>query len=122
MFVRGMEIIQAWVAWKEAVAKGEERSGMAAANAADAIASDRFDAIAAKLVMTPAATIEGVMAKARATANVFGENVSGECLRNELRVWRPDDFVEHRVRHHAPVQERGGCPMKAPVNRRAALA
>jgi hypothetical protein len=39
-YLRGMEIIPAWVAWKEAVAKGEERSGMAAANAADQIASD----------------------------------------------------------------------------------
>jgi hypothetical protein len=33
------------------------------------------------------------MAKARATADVFGEDVSGEGLRNGLRDWGPDDNV-----------------------------
>ena len=64
---------------------------MAAAQTADGIAADNFHAIAEKLVLTQAATTEGVMAKARATANFFGENVSVECLRSELRDFGPDD-------------------------------
>ena len=61
-----MEILRAWTDWKKAVGTEGERSGIAAANVAYRVVADKFEGIAGALAKTPAATIEGVLAKTRA--------------------------------------------------------
>jgi hypothetical protein len=119
-FVRGMEIIKAWVAWEEAVAKGEERSGLAAAQAADDLAADKFNAIASKLVLTPAATIEGVIAKARAATDLQRRRFGGMPSQwtSGVGARRQHSFVEPREPPRRPHQYRRRRGFHRPDGRR----
>ena len=74
-YKRSKEILAAWANWREAFKREEARSGMTAANRAYDAAADRFDDVAARLARIPAATIEGVLAKTKATLYVFADDI-----------------------------------------------
>jgi hypothetical protein len=93
-YKRSKEILEAWTAWREAFTREEERSGIAAANRAYDVAADRFDEIAERLARTPAASIEGVLAKTRATLHVFIDD-----LALARKIW--DDLHIHGHEHDA---------------------
>jgi hypothetical protein len=73
-FIRCGEILDAWADWQDALAREEERCGLDAARRTETVVADRFDEIAEKVVKTPAATIEGVIAKARASQHVMPDD------------------------------------------------
>jgi hypothetical protein len=90
-YTRSKEILSAWTAWRAAFTREEERSGITAANRAYDAATDRFDDVAARLARTPAATIEGVLAKTRATLGVFADDVElARNIWNNLHAYGPE--------------------------------
>ena len=93
-YKRSKEILEAWTAWREAFTREEERSGIAAANRAYDVAANRFDEIAERLARTPAASLEGVLAKTRATLHVFIDD-----LALARKIW--DDLHIHGPEHDA---------------------
>jgi hypothetical protein len=89
-----MEILLAWTDWKKAVGTEEERSGIAAANVAYRVVADKFEEIAGALAKTPAATIEGVLAKTRAFLSLFpDDDAMANNIRDELREFGSDEDV-----------------------------
>ncbi len=91
-YFRGIEILDAWADWQEKVAREEERSGLAAATRADIDAAHKFDAVAGKLATTPASTVDGILAKTRATLSVFiGDDGIAKSIREGLRRYGPND-------------------------------
>jgi hypothetical protein len=93
-YFRAMEILRAWADWQDAIKAEEERSGLVAANAAYRIVQDKFDAVAGALAKTPAATIEGVLAKTRAFLCVFtDDDAMASNIRDELRDFGADEDV-----------------------------
>jgi hypothetical protein len=90
-FRRCKEVIGAWTAWQDAFTREKERSGVAAANRAWDEATDKSDDIAERLARMPAATIEGVLAKARATQYAFiGDAALGAKVREDLHLYGPE--------------------------------
>ncbi len=63
---RCMAILAAWKSWREATKAADARSGYADAFKADCAAMDAFEDLKAQLVVTPASTLAGMFAKARA--------------------------------------------------------
>jgi hypothetical protein len=75
-YLRGREILTAWASWRKWVDEDEERVGFTAAVVAHDKAYRAHDKAVAEIIATPAQTIEGVIAKARAGA-VYLETPEG---------------------------------------------
>jgi hypothetical protein len=68
---RCREILTAWSEWTERQKADEAVSGYAEAFRNERLADDELDSIASQLALTPASTVEGVVAKARALRFAF---------------------------------------------------
>jgi hypothetical protein len=90
-YFRGVEILDAWANWQEAREQEENRTGMTTASRVYCAADDKFAAIAGTVAKTPAATIEGVLAKTRAMRTVFPNDIAlEEDIRRGLRRYGAD--------------------------------
>jgi hypothetical protein len=71
VYERACAILAAWADWKDDEKREAERSGMTKARGLDGETLDEHDALLAQLVRTRASTIDGVLAKARASRYLF---------------------------------------------------
>jgi hypothetical protein len=88
---RASRILEALRDLKEEEAREGVESGLTDANRRYVVAADAYDNLAERLLITPAKTIEGVLAKARVMQHVSDAVDIGAALQQRMRRMGPDD-------------------------------
>jgi hypothetical protein len=93
-FTRGGEILRDWSAWRSAVEIEEARSGLKTANEAQSSYDNKFDRLVGRLLAMPAASLDGLLAKAKAFAGNFpDDSTMGEKIGDAFTKFGPDEDV-----------------------------